>query len=154
MSLTQSELKEILRYDSTSGEFFWLRNRYRAQVGQRAGYRQRDGYRRIGIMGVAYAEHRLAFLYMTGEMPIEVDHKNRQRDDNRWENLRAATRSENSQNQEHLGVTYHAKAGKWQAQIKLNGQSHYLGLFEDIADARAAYAQARKEFHPFSTVIA
>jgi hypothetical protein len=144
MHLTQEELKAILHYDPVTGVFTWVG--HKRLNGKRAGS-STHGYRRIGIQGTLYAEHRLAFLYMTGEMPVEVDHKNRVSDDNRWENLRAATRSENCQNKKARGVSYHAKTGKWQASIKLHGKRHYLGLYETAEGARAIYVRAKKEMH-------
>jgi hypothetical protein len=64
-----------------------------------AGCLQHNGYRHIGVLGKVYSAHRLAFLYMTGKFPLdEVDHKNHERSDNRWSNLREVTRLENSRN--------------------------------------------------------
>lgn len=151
--LTQEELKAVLHYDPETGVFTWIGERSHFK-GKRAGSKDGQGYRRIGIQGVLHAEHRLAFLYMTGEMPVEVDHENRVRDENRWENLRAATRSENCQNKKSHGVSYHAKTGKWQAYIKLNGKQHYLGLYETAEDARIVYLQAKNGMHPFRPEVA
>lgn len=149
MRLTQAELRRLLSYDPETGVFVWMIDAPWAKPGQRAGTRQHDGYRRIGIRGVGYAEHRLAWLYMTGSFPLsKIDHRNRIRDQNHWKNLRLATHAQNCQNKSCRGVTLH-RCGKWQASIKVNGKSRYLGLFIDRADAERAYQDAKGTIHPF-----
>lgn len=80
----------------------------------------------------------------------EVDHVNSDGLDNRRQNLRSATRRQNTQNMlkatnhssELKGVTWHSKAQKWQAQIRVDGRNRYLGLFVNETLAGAAYRQA------------
>lgn len=97
--------------------------------------------------------HRL----LTGaECGQDVDHVNRDRLDNRRENLRLCTRAENLQNvagrggtSSLRGVSWHRRAGKWRADVKVAGRQHYLGLFEteDAAAAAATEARARLMTH-------
>ena len=149
MQLTQTALKEMLSYDPATGIFVWIVDAPWAVPGQRAGTRQHDGYRRIGIRGIGYVEHRLAWLYMTGSFPSsKIDHRNRIRDQNHWTNLRLATHRQNCQNKKCSGATLH-RSGKWQAQIKVNGKSKYLGLFDDRSAAERAYLAAKSTMHPF-----
>jgi HNH endonuclease/AP2 domain len=87
----------------------------------------------------------------------EADHINRDKLDNRRANLRVASKSENAQNvrhgrgvSRHRGVAWHKRAGKWMAQAHLNGEQHYLGLFENEADAARAAAAFRAVHMPYS----
>jgi hypothetical protein len=97
---------------------------------------------------------------MTGDWPTaEIDHANGTRDDNRWSNLRSATRSQNlvnarkpSTNTSGLkGVSWDAERGNWRAYLTLNGRNKYLGRFADPAEAHRAYfAAARLHFGEFA----
>lgn len=86
---------------------------------------------------------------------LETDHVNGDGLDNRRNNLRPATTSENQYNQGlscantsgAKGVCWDKKSGKWRASIKIAGRLQYLGLFSDINSARAAYASASAKLH-------
>lgn len=154
MTLTQERLKELLQYDPETGHFTWrVRTNGRVPAGSRAGSPNRDGYIQIKIGGVLRAAHRLAFLYMTGEIPSEVDHINRVRDDNQWPNLRPATRRENAGNKGpqrnnasgHRGVTWHKQHGKWLARGMRDGRMFHLGYFTSLEAAAAVTQKWREE---------
>lgn len=149
--LNEENIRQILHYDPESGFFIWKAPKMKFYQGKRAGCVAVNGYRKIRLFGVLYSEHRLAFLYMTGEWPPhEVDHVNRVKDDNRWVNLRKATNSQNQANKGkqknnssgHKGVSWCARSKKWIVQIKIQGKSRYLGLFSNISEAAAAYEQS------------
>lgn len=122
-----------------------------------AGSVSEAGYRYIGIGCKTYGAHRLAWFYMTGEWPKEVDHQNRKRDDNRWSNLREATKGQQRQNQSigranktgYLGVRQH-RCGKFEANIGVEGRSVYLGLFPTALGAYRAYLKAKRDLHTFN----
>lgn len=112
----------------------------------------------IGIEGVGYLAHRLAWLYMTGEWPpagVEVDHVDTNPNNNKWCNLRLLTHSENGFNRGAnrnnktglKGVHFHKKANKWVAQIVVNGENVYLGLFDSAEVAKIAYDAAARLYH-------
>ena len=153
MALTAQRLKQFLNYDPESGVFTWLVSpNNRAKVWAVAGHAHPHGYVKIGVDGEEYLAHRLAWLYMTGEWPhAEVDHANCVRSDNRWSNLRPATRKQNRTNSRVLpstvsgmkGVYRQTKGKPWRAQI---GGVH-LGSFDDPATAHAAYVRAAAELH-------
>jgi hypothetical protein len=152
--LTQERLRELLHYDPETGVFTWARNHSSlARYGEVAGHR-RDRYITIGIDGNNHMAHRLAWLYMTGEHPVdEVDHCDGDVFNNRWVNLRPATRKQNTENRgDHCkntsgyrGVTWYKKNNKWGASVLHRGRRYFAGLFDDVHEAGAAAASLRFE---------
>lgn len=169
--LTLEELRRILYYDPITGILTWLirRNGHGGcVVGKPAGsLRQHSsdtwldgGYIQIVIDQRVYRAHRLAWWFMTGTPPpkgIDVEHKNRDRADNRWENLRLATRSQNNCNAKTRrdnrsgvkGVHPNARAyGKpWFARITMNKRIIHLGFFDTIEEAAEARRLAEIKHH-------
>ena len=90
---------------------------------------------------------RLHRFILQAPQGVQVDHRNGDGLDNRKENLRLATPSQNQQNRHNLslntsgyrGVTWHKKCQKWQSVIKLNGKNYYLGLYINPESAASAY---------------
>jgi hypothetical protein len=76
-----------------------------------------------------------------------IDHKNRKRDDNRIENLHVVNSQQNQFNRNDKGYYWDKNAGKWRAQIKLNGKTIYIGRFEKEEDAHNAYIKKKLELH-------
>lgn len=154
-SLTQERLKSLLKYDPQTGVFLWLiRTSRRTFAGDVAGSINPKGYRVITIERRNYGAHRLAVLWMTGMLPTkEVDHENLHRSDNRWENLRVATRTQNRTNSRAMknnssgykGV--YPFRGRWRALITSNYKNIHLGLFNNPEDAHAAYCAAAQKYH-------
>ena len=148
--LTIDRLKEVLSYNTETGQFTWLSDRAAVKCGTLAGSLNQYGYLTIGIDRRSYLAHRLAWFYVTGEFPSsQIDHKNRIKLDNRFENLRLVAPRENMQNRESKGISFHKLARKWQAQIRINGKNTYLGLFDDEQSAIDAYTRAKAASHPF-----
>jgi hypothetical protein len=147
--LTQEYLKSILHYDPETGIFTRLvkRNR-RFLVGSIAGSPSSAGYSYIYIDGKHYVASRLAWFYMTGNWPLkEIDHKNRNPSNDKFGNLREATRSQNLMNREVKGVHYHKKKGRWIAAIAINRKRTYLGSFSSQEEAHVAYMARARELH-------
>ena len=150
--ITQNELCSLLWYDPDTGIFYWRVRKGRprpwnALVGKPAGTLNDQGYIIIEIANRPYRAHRLAFLYVKGFIPKFIDHENTNRADNRWKNLRVATRSLNAANcmrhsdsaSPYKGVF--KKKGKWGAKICINYKQIYLGSFETPELAAAAYIE-------------
>ena len=148
--INQEYLKSILHYNPETGSFIWIAPFKNINVGDIAGTLN-YGYIRIGINKKYYAAHRLIWLYMTGEWPKEeIDHIDMNRSNNRWINLRKATKSQNYANQKkyfnntsgHKGVFWHKKNKKWLACLRYNKKLIYLGCYDNIDDAAKAYENA------------
>ena len=157
MNLTCEELRRVLDYDPETGIFTWKEPRSNSvMIGQKAGSKNNQGYLSIEIGRTAYKSHRLAWFYVTGEWPAhQIDHINGVRDDNRFVNLRLATHAENSCNRRLYknnssglkGVSFDSRNKKWKAQIRINNDLKYLGLFTSPEAAHTAYRTAARKYH-------
>lgn len=152
---TQERLAELFHVDTASGGVTFRVKRGSRAAGQRAGMLNDSGYRIIYVDGHGYRAHQLVWLSATGEWPeTDLDHKNGARDDNRIDNLRLATRGQNSANSQRRrretlsrfkGVSFDKTRGKWVAQIRSSGKVYNLGRFESEEAAAAAYQKAAIE---------
>jgi len=150
--ISLEELRHRLSYDPATGELTWVRpigQRWRELVGRRAGCRELSGYRSVRLNGHNYREHRIIWFYVTGVWPThEIDHRDLDRANNRWDNLRAATGGQNKHNRRAQtnnrlglkGVRQPVK-GRCSACIRYDGRDHYLGRFDTPEKAHARYAE-------------
>lgn len=131
-------------------EFFYNHGRlYRNKDNKRAGWFDKGcGYFRLKINGKSYLLHRIIFAHQKGYLPPMVDHDNRDKLDNRIENLRdCPTRGHNTINSpprsdntsKYKGVTWHKNVGKWHCSVFKSGKRHYVGIYDKIEDAALAY---------------
>ena len=160
--LTQDRLKKLLRYDPGTGQFVRLvKTSNRINVGDLAGgVSASHKYCSISLDGRPYLAHRLAWLYMTGQWPhAQIDHIDMDRRNNKWENLRASTVTQNRMNRRCpknnslglKGVSLDKRSGKYRATIKINYKYISLGLFGTAEGAHDAYVvAANKLFGEFS----
>lgn len=155
--ITQDQLKYHLRYEPETGEFFWLKpTTNKNRVGSKAGTVS-NGYIGITILGYRTYAHRLAFLYMEGDYPHaqHIDHIDRNKTNNSWNNLRRYSPSLNMFNRGvradnksgSTGVFFNANCGKrqWVAYINYQGVREYLGHFATYEEA--IETRAKKELH-------
>ena len=150
--LTASRLREVLSYDPDTGVFTWrMTRRGRAVAGKKAGSKNGRGYIIVRVDRLLHRANRLAWLYMTGSWPPgDIDHINGDRADDRWGNLRPATRSQNNANGRRprdntsgfKGVSWHRGCNKWQAGIGVGGRRRHLGLFDTPEAAHNSYLTA------------
>lgn len=156
-ALTAERLREVLNYDPETGIFTWRKmNRRHWLLGTVAGARHSGGYVRIYVNGREHYGHRLAWLYIHGEWPPEqIDHINGIRTDNRIENLRPATVSQNHVNTKLRddntsglkGVSIHSTSKRWRARLHCNGVEKHLGFFNTKDEASEAYQRAAAEHY-------
>lgn len=160
--ITKARLHELFEYDHLTGIFTRKTAFNRWKVGDMVGYVNTDGYIEAGVDGEYYGAHRLAWIYVNGDDPVdEIDHINGIRDDNRIANLRAATKAINAQNKRIaradsesgiLGVCWHKASNKWIAQIQVSGKKRHLGIFSNKFEAHEAYLTAKRALHAGNTL--
>ena len=149
--MEQQKIKIL--FDYRRGCLYWKIKKQGISIGAYAGHLEKKiGYRRIGIDGKKYLEHRLIFLYHYGYLPKYLDHINGIKDDNRIENLREVTHSQNHMNKKsnknstsiYKGVNWDKGCKKWKASIRKNKLKH-LGVFISEKEAAQVYNKAAKE---------
>ena len=154
--LTVDLLKELFDYDKETGNLIWKRKSSASvKVGDIAGTLKDNGYIYVGINHNSYRAHRLIFLMHKGYLPKTIDHINRDKLDNRIENLRPATVSQNSMNRDitsknksgYKGVWWDKHKNKWRAVIKTSGERIHLGYFANVEEAGQVMRKAREELH-------
>ena len=143
------ELRKRLAYRS-DGVLIWKRVKWKRRIGCVAGSIYKTGYLYIRINNSNYLAHRVTWAIIKREDPLglQIDHINGNKSDNRIENLRIATPSQNNYNLKNVkGCTFHKRQRKWVAQIKVNGKSRNLGSFDTEEQAREAYLRAKEKLH-------
>lgn len=158
--LTAERLRELLHYDPSTGVFTRRVAAGRQPAGSVAGNSDGEGYLKLDIERRTYKAHRLAWLYVKGEWPInDIDHKDGNRVNNSIANLRDVTRQVNLQNRRRaqsnnkcgvLGVSF--VAGRYMASIQSAGRFKYLGRFLTAEEAHAAYLDAKRRLHEGCTL--
>lgn len=154
--ITKTQVSEC--FEHRDGKLYWKKVAHPNKqylVGQEAGSIHKTGYRHVTWLGKVHKVHRLIFLLHYGYLPPEVDHINCDRQDNRLENLRPATRSENQCNRGALanntsgypGVTWHKKSKAWCVRVMKNGKTVVQQYFKDIELAGLFAVEARSLYH-------
>lgn len=162
-------LRQLLRYEPETGILYWLprsefwfsgknpstsAKKFNTRRANKRAFTAigADGYFVGRVFDISLRAHRVAWAIYYGEWPNkDIDHINRNPLDNRIENLREASRSENLANSirkhgktsKHRGVR--KSFGKWEARISQNNKSITLGRFEFERDAAEAYNKAAKK---------
>lgn len=152
-------IPKVLRYEPDTGELYWKHRPTslftstdkRGADWAAANWNSRHagkpaftavgahGYRCGRLQGAGLLLHRVAFVLMTGDWPThELDHINGDRLDNRWCNLRKATRNQNARNTKgysktspYLGVSWNSRLNGYMARVYHNGTNHYCGFSVD-----------------------
>lgn len=153
--LTVDLLNELFEYDKETGELSWKMSRGTAKKGNVVGSDNGLGYLRASINSKLYLVHRLVFLMHKGYLPVILDHIDGNSRNNRIENLRPASQSQNQHNRKtgknntsgFKGVSYHKKSAKFRARISHLNQSIFLGAYNTPEEADVAVRAAREELH-------
>ncbi len=148
--LSVAELRSILRYDPETGRLSWSSVYKKSLIGAAAGSIGHRGYIKVQIQGRIYQSDRIIWAMQTGNVvpdDVIVDHKNGDRADNRWENLRLASASQNQGNTKPRnrplpkGVSAFRRQGVHVGYRAYVG-TRYLGVFSTVELAQRAYADA------------
>ena len=150
-----------LSYDPSTGNIFWSVKKPRRNMDKPVGTKHSSGYLifSTGVNSKVYSlrVHRVVWLLLHGDWPEHfVDHINRDRTDNRAENLRAASNTENARNSSipstnksgYKGVSWSEYHNRWVARIGVGNKVHkFLGYYKCPTVAAIAYDNASKEYH-------
>ena len=154
ISLSRERLCELLEVNTESGIFTWRHTMGgKAKKGQQAGSKQKIGYISIRLDQKDYYAHRLMWLYVYGAIPLlQIDHINRNKEDNRPVNLRLATQKQNSENTFRAkqntsgfrGVRFETRliSKPWSACITHNYKQKHLGYYATMEEAIQAREKA------------
>lgn len=143
-------------YNESNGNFYWRTNKSkRIRAGDLAGYTNEDGYKFIRIDNKLYREHRLAWIYMYGEFSGEIDHIDNNPSNNKIENLRVCTSSQNKQNMRKRkdntsgvkGLHWYKAYNKWQVNLTVNGKTKFYGYYSDFFEACCVIHSNRNKIH-------
>lgn len=152
---SQRYLLRISRYERKTGFIFWRRRPDTTKAnrifnsnfsGKIAGTTMPGGYVVIEISGVSFKASRLIWKMVTGRSPPDyIDHDDRDKSNNRWTNLRAATQQQNSFNARlprntsgHRGVSFIRAHGKFRAAVNVDGKKKHIGYFDTAKAAGVA----------------
>jgi hypothetical protein len=154
--ITQDEVKQLFEYNLDTGVFLWRVSRKGSKgKGKEAGTVAQNGYRDVCIDGKKYGLHRLAFMYVTGDLPRCVDHINGIKSDNRWINLRSATYNQNGYNYAGTGSktgfknVYYDPRGqkKYFVALVVNGVRKSFGYYQTPEEASEIATKQRVVHH-------
>lgn len=144
--LTHERLLQILSYDKETGDFTWLQKPHpkaKTKIGSIAGsVWKRSGRKVITIYYERFYTYRLAWFYVTGSWPdFEIDHEDRDPANDRWSNLRPASRAQQTWNaglrrnntSGYIGVC--KSKGLYRVDISIDGRNKCVGTFETVEEA-------------------
>lgn len=159
MRPTAEKVREYLDYNPETGIFTRKKKcGCKGIIGAVVGSLKPSGYVAIQIDGYRTFAHRLAWVWVTGKWPNEVDHKNTIRNDNRWCNLRECTRQQNNANRgvqrkyvHHdlprgvLRIRNRGGSISYRGRIIVDDKQIHLGSYQTLDEAHTAYSQAAKQ---------
>ena len=171
--LTAECVRSLLHYEPDTGLLFWkerlvsmfkdgkqsAQHNCAAWNGKCAGRQAatsigNHGYPQLGIFGTQCLAHRIIWLWMSGSLPrYEIDHVDMCKTNNKWENLREATRSQNEANKSARsalgikGVWFDHNRGLFQARVTHRGKTRHIGRFQSLALAKENVERVASELH-------
>lgn len=154
MALTQEFLLSL--FDYKDGELYWkVKAANCVSIGDKAGCLDKlNNYCKVRIHGKMYLSHRIIFMMHHGYMPKQIDHIDRNRSNNKIENLREADPSQNMANAVYKAgksnkknVLWRKDREKWTVRIKFRGKYIARGAFDTIEEAEQYAIQLRNQLH-------
>lgn len=169
---TQKLVRILFDYDESSGFLYWkprsevwadlglinlhdIKTFNGSYIGKRVGTPTHRGYRTVTVLNKRQLEHRIIWLWMTGEFPEQVDHINGITDDNRWENLRNVSHFENMKNKSiskkntsgYSGINKREGYERWRVRINVSkGKRKHIGDYPSFEEAFIARKKAEKDY--------
>lgn len=141
--------ESLFKYDN--GNLYWTDKAPQKVRGKLAGAVNKKGYRKIECGGKKYGAHQIVFALHHGYIPECIDHINGIKDDNRIENLRAATKVQNGYNRagfsDSKNVTYRKDTKNWRVCMQVNGKFRSFGSYKDKELAELVAHEARVKHH-------
>lgn len=139
----EKEILERFYYEPVDGTLRYKKSLQKCVEGNVAGVADSRGYLRVSVLKKKFLVHRIIYFLNTGVWPKEVDHADQNKSNNRFENLRPCTRSQNKFNTDFKKTKGVCMRGdKYRAYITLNGKPKELGLFPTKDEAVQAYNEA------------
>ena len=142
------------RFIYRNGELLWADNfGPRARKGCVAGSTDTHGYRQVNLCSKSLFIHRIVWVMHNASLPEQIDHINRNRQDNRIENLRASNNMLNQHNASKRRdntsgcVGVNQRDNRWHARISCNKKRIHLGVFDTFEQAKQAYLIAKDKYH-------
>ena len=156
--ITLEKLKEYFEYNPVTGVFTRIKKaNYNQKLGKKLGSLNKStGYLQCKIFGQNAYIHRLAWLYVNGEWPVnEIDHIDGDKTNNRIKNLRPATHAQNNTNRDNHKNKYgfkgvkrhHSNKNRWYSMIQVEGRQIYLGMCDTPEEAYVNYCKAAERYH-------
>jgi HNH endonuclease len=152
--LTQQVVKEHFEYKD--GFLYWKKcNSNRVSPGKRVDSFDSKGYIQTMLFGKRQRAHRLIYLYHHGVLPKFIDHIDGNRANNKIENLRPATASENQHNRKarttnKIGIkniSWSTRDKVWTVGLNVNGTCVFKKSFQDLELAELVAQEVRDKYH-------
>lgn len=153
-TLTQERVRQLFDYREDGNLIRRQHVNVNARAGGCVGSVSVRGYVETSVGGKRFYVHRLIFLWHHGVLPPQIDHKNGDRLDNRIENLRAVSVTQNNWNTSARGTFRVSGRKRWCAQIYMNGKSTHLGCFDTEEEAHQEYLRAKSKVHVIGDEVA
>lgn len=157
-SINYDEVKDFFEYNKDTGIVTWKKKPNQSiKVGKEVGRIGNDGYRTVGFNGKQYKVHRIVYCLVNKiiESTLYIDHIDRNKLNNKWNNLRIVDHETNCKNRNVridntsgiTGVDIHKKTGKYQVRININKKRKYLGLYDNLDDAIKIRKEAEDKYN-------
>lgn len=152
--LTQDYVRSLFEY--VDGDLIWkITKSKRSKIGDKVGHLGSGGYKTVRIDYKSFKVHRIIFLYHHGYLPLEVDHIDGDKLNNKIQNLRPTTKTQNQWNSKTpitnksgvKGVSWSKSNKKWHVSVGQNGKTFGRKHFEDLNEAKLYVENLRKKLH-------